>query len=65
MQKLNMNNEEFEIAGVIGTEKFPEVIRLSNGHTTYTNQSDERTVPMMFKNLPAGTQLFIKKTKNE
>ena len=58
-------NEEFEIAGVIGTEKFPEFTRLSNGHTVYTNQSDKRTVPMMFKNLPAGTQLFIKKAKDE
>ena len=58
-------NEEFEIAGVIGTEKFPLVRQLSNGHTVHTEQSDERTVPMMFKNLPAGTQLFIKKVKDE
>jgi len=58
-------NEEFEIAGVIGTEKFLHVKRLWDGHTIHTDQSDERTVPMMFKNLPAGTQLFIKKVKDE
>ena len=58
-------NEKFEIAGVIGTEKFPRVRQLWDGHTVYTDQSDERTVPMMFKNLPAGTQLFIKKPKDE
>jgi len=33
-------NEEFEIAGVIGTEKFPEVRQLWDGHTVHTDQSD-------------------------
>ena len=52
-----MNNENFELIGIIGTEKFPEFIRLSNGHT---HQSDERTVPILFKNLPLGTRLYLK-----
>lgn len=56
-------NEQFEMVGVIGTEKFPVFGQVWDGRQVHQNFSNERTVPMMFKQLPAGTELFIKKVE--
>ena len=56
-------NEELEMIGVIGTEKFKKTTQMWDGRQVHSNMSEERIVPMLFKNLPVGTQLFIKKIK--
>ena len=56
-------NEELEMIGVIGTEKFKQITQMWDGRQVHSNMSEERIVPMLFKNLPVGTQLFIKKVK--
>jgi hypothetical protein len=56
-------NEELEMIGVIGTEKFTKITQMWDGRQVHGNTSEERIVPMLFKNLPVGTQLFIKKVK--
>ena len=56
-------NEEYELAGVIGTEKFPQIMQYFSNGQHQSHQTDERIAPILFKNLPVGTQLFIKKVK--
>lgn len=56
-------NEEYELAGVIGTEKFPLIVHHFSNNQHQSHQTDERIAPVLFKNLPVGTQLFIKKVK--
>lgn len=56
-------NEELELVGVIGIDKFPLLTHLWDGQRALSNMTDERIVPMMFKNLPVGTQLFVKKVE--
>lgn len=51
---------EYELAGVIGTEKFPVHTNFYDGKNCHQQLSNERIVPMLFKTLPPGTQLFIK-----
>lgn len=56
-------NEQFEMIGVIGTENFPILAQVWDGQQVHQNFITERNVPMLFKDLPLGTQLFIKKVK--
>jgi xanthosine utilization system XapX-like protein len=56
-------NEQFEMVGVIGTEKFPVFNQVWDGRQVHHSHSNERIVPMMFKDLPPGTELFIKKVE--
>lgn len=58
-----MMNEELELVGVIGIDKFPLLIYLWDGRQAHSNMTDERIAPIMFKNLPVGTQLFVKKVE--
>lgn len=55
--------EELEMVGVIGTENFTKLNQVWDGRQVHSNMTDERIVPMLFKNLPVGTQLYIKKVK--
>jgi xanthosine utilization system XapX-like protein len=52
--------EQYEQVGVVGTETFPLVRQYWDGQTVHSTLSNERIVPMLFKNLNPGTKIYIK-----
>lgn len=53
--------EEFEKVGVIATERFPELKQFWSGERLYQHMSTNRVGPILFKELPPGTELWVKK----
>lgn len=54
---------KYELVGVIGEENYPVSSQTMVDGKLYSGTSEERKVPMVFKDLPVGTQLFIKKVE--
>ena len=50
----------FELAGVISEENFPLIRQYFDGRTVHTDSSQKRKTPTLFKDLPPGTELYIK-----
>lgn len=59
--------DSYERVGVIGTENYDSYFGMANGPMAgqWHKQDNPRLVPMLFKNLPAGTEIYIRIPNHE
>ena len=60
MQKINMNNENFELVGIISEQRYPVYYQIEGQEWVSQHRLGPKTVPVLFKDLPLGTQLYLK-----
>ena len=54
------NTKDYELVGVMTEESFPILKQYVVAGNPISKWSDRRITPLMFKELPPGTELFIK-----
>lgn len=55
-----MNNENFEIVGIISEQRYPVYYQIEGQEWVAQHRSGPKTVPVLFKDLPLGTRLYLK-----
>lgn len=55
-----MNNENFELVGIIGEQRYPVYCQIEDQGQVNQYKSGPKTIPVLFKDLPLGTRLYLK-----